>query len=255
MELVETARYRSLGLTQQAIDGLAVLGDLLRDSSANVTGITEPLDIEHRHFLDSLSLLALPYVVHARTAVDVGSGAGLPALVLALALPGLEVVALEATAKKCRFVAAAVARLGLVNARVVCSRAEEVSARVPPEGLRESFDVAVVRAVGPLAVIAELAVPLVRPGGAFVAMKGPLSDQERLQGESALAILGGGQLDAVRVEPFPGATERWLYMSAKQTRTPPRYPRRVGVAAKKPLGGTLASSDRLSPCEGVDRAP
>ena len=165
--------------------------------------------------------------------MDVGSGGGLPALVVAIALPGVHVTALESVAKKCVFIERTAAQLGLPNVEVVCARAEEFGRTAG----RASFDVVVARAVATLPVLAELCVPLARVGGTFVAMKSALSDQERIRGESALAILRAGPLTGHAVDPFPGGDRRWLYVAVKTGETPEMYPRRVGVPGRKPLGG------------------
>jgi 16S rRNA (guanine527-N7)-methyltransferase len=242
LNLQETPAYVAYGLTDDAIAKLGRFGDLLLSSSVNVTAIRDPLGIEHMHFLDSLSLLTVPEVNEAGRVVDVGSGGGLPAIVLAVALPRLQVVAVESIRKKCAFIEEVGLLLGLSNLRVQCARAEDLGR----SGLRESFDVAVARAVAPMAVVAEICLPLVRVGGVVVAMKGPMSDQERIQGQNALAILGAVEGQARQVQPFPEAENRWLYVARKASATPPDYPRRPGVPQKRPLGAGRADGGRRS---------
>jgi 16S rRNA (guanine527-N7)-methyltransferase len=232
MLLSEPARFALAGLSDEALDRLALLGDLLLDAEFNVIGAREPLVVERQHLLDSLSLLSLPEVQHAASLVDVGSGGGLPALVLAIALPALSVTALESVGKKCAFIDRTAARLGLTNVSTVRLRAEEFGQAAG----RARFDVAVARAVAALPTLAELCMPLVHRGGAFVAMKSTLSDQERIRGESALAILGAATLVGHPVASFPGGDRRWLYVAEKTGDTPDRYPRRVGVPGRTPLG-------------------
>jgi 16S rRNA (guanine527-N7)-methyltransferase len=233
MQLTETERFAQAGLDDRALERLSMLGDLLLGAEINVTSVREPLAVERQHFLDSLTLLTLSAVRQATALVDVGSGGGLPALVLAIALPGLHVVALESVGKKCVFIERTAAELELSNVAVVCARAEEHGRAAG----RARYDVAVARAVATLPVLAELCVPLVRCGGSFVAMKSAVSDQERIHGDRALAILGAGCLASHAVDPFPGGDRRWLYVAAKTGDTPEPYPRRVGVPGRKPLGG------------------
>ncbi len=233
MKLTHIAEYERRGLDANGTERLAVLGDLLLTAGFNVTGIREPEQLERMHFLDSLSLLDLSAITSACRAVDIGSGAGLPALVLALALPSLEVTALEANQKKCHFIQQAAQTLGLVNVRVCCERAEQHGRG----SFRAGYDVAISRALASLPVIAEYSLPLLKQHGRMVAMKGAVSDQERIQGQEALDILGGGQLEAVRLQPFPGAENRWVYVAEKIASTPERYPRRPGIPSKRPLGG------------------
>jgi 16S rRNA (guanine527-N7)-methyltransferase len=232
MRLTYVDRYSRWGLDARAFDRLATLGDLLLSAAFNVTGIREAGEIERIHFLDSLSLLDLPILVSAQLVVDIGSGAGLPALVLATALPDTSITALESQRKKCHFIAETAGVLGLGNVRVCCERAEEHARG----DWRETYDVAVSRAVGSLPVVAEYSLPLVRTGGHMVAMKGSISDQERIQAEAALDILGAGSLQAVKMDPFPGAENRWVYLAQKRVPTPDFFPRRAGVPSKRPLG-------------------
>lgn len=198
-----------------------------------MTGITDPREVERIHFLDSLSLLDLSCVSSAASLVDVGSGAGLPALVLALALPDAKIVAVESQRKKCAHIGRAAEVLSLRNIEVYCARAEEYGRTVG----RGAHDVAVSRALAALPVVAEYSLPLLALGGTMVAMKGAISDQERIQAEEALGILGSDLLEAVRLQPFAGAEDRWVYVARKSRITPSDYPRRPGVPAKRPLGG------------------
>ena len=96
---------------------------------------------------------------------------------------------------------------------------------------------AVSRALAALPVVVEYSVPLLAVGGCMVAMKGAISDQERIQAEKALGILGGGSLESVRLQPFPDAQNRWAYVARKTRPTPSGFPRRTGIPAKRPLGG------------------
>lgn len=198
-----------------------------------MTGLTDPHEIERTHFLDSLSLLDLGYVSSASSLVDVGSGAGLPALVLALALPNVKIVAVESQRKKCAYIGRAAEALCLRNVEVYCVRAEEYGRTAG----RGAHDVVVSRALAALPVVAEYSLPLLAIGGTMVAMKGAISDQERTQTEKALGILGSDLLEAVRLQPFSGAQNRWVYLARKIRVTPIDYPRRPGIPAKRPLGG------------------
>jgi 16S rRNA (guanine527-N7)-methyltransferase len=232
MELIEIASYEARGLAEMELRQLGMLGDLLRMSDVNVTSIREPRLIERFHFLDSLSLLDLPAVASARTVVDIGAGAGLPALVLAIVKRRAVVTAVESVGKKCLFIGRAAVTLGLENVTVVCSRAEEFGRGAG----RAHFDAAVSRALAALPVLAEYSLPLLRIGGSMAALKGAISDQERIQGERAVDILGGSDVEALRMHPFPDAENRWAYVTRKDRFTPDGYPRRAGVPSKHPLG-------------------
>lgn len=197
-----------------------------------MTGIRDCEEVERLHFLDSLSLLSLECVREARNIVDIGSGAGLPAFVLALALPDTSVVALESQRKKCVYIAQAAEVLELSNVTIQCLRAEEYGRGSG----RAAHDVAVSRAVGPLPVVAEYSIPLLVQGGHMAAMKGAISDQELRQAERALGILAAKMLKVVRLDPFAGAENRWGYIAEKVEATPERFPRRPGIPRKRPLG-------------------
>ena len=169
------------------MERLSQFGDLLISCPFNVTSLREPQDIERQHFLDALSLLGVAAVRDALELVDVGSGGGIPAVVLAVALPETRVVALESVNKKCDFIRRVAATLGLENIVVECARAEDYGR----DRGRERFDVAVARAVAGLPVLAELCLPLVRVGGTLVAMKGAISNQERMEGGKSHSYTGG----------------------------------------------------------------
>jgi 16S rRNA (guanine527-N7)-methyltransferase len=232
VELTQSQAYAERGLGAEAIAGLCTFGDLLLHAAFNVTSIREPEAIERFHFLDSLALVDLAPVRAARRLADLGSGAGVPALVLAIALPSARVTAVESQQKKCRFIEQAANAMGLRNVDVRCERAEDYGRKAG----RGVHDVVVSRALAALAVVAEYSLPLLEQGGAMIAMKGAISDQERIQAEKALAILGGGGLESVRLEPFAGAENRWVYLAQKAGVTPPTFPRQAGTAARRPLG-------------------
>lgn len=232
MRLTFGAAYEGYGLSAESVDTLGRLGDLILHAGLNITALTEPEEIERQHFLDSLSLLTIPPVTQARQIVDIGSGGGLPALLLALALPASRVTALESLQKKCTYIENTARELGLTNVQVVCARAEDYGR----DSGRAAHDVAVSRALAALPVVAEYSLPLLALNGTMVAMKGQISDQERIQASKALGILGADALEALHLEPFEGAVNRWVYMARKVRPTPEDYPRRTGTPAKRPLG-------------------
>ena len=199
----------------------------------NLTAITDPSEVEVRHFLDSVSVvLGLPDGAQFRgSLVDVGSGGGFPGLPLKLALPAMHLALVESVGKKARFLCHLVQVLRLEDTPVYDARAEELAQR--PE-LRETFDVAVARAVGELSSLAELCLPFCRVGGRFIAQKRADSWQEVQAAWGALEALGGGPPELVEVPlgELPGAV---LVVVQKVRPTPERYPRRAGMPAKRPL--------------------
>ena len=157
--------------------------------------------------------------------VDIGSGGGLPAVPLAVAMPKVQFTLLEANARKCAFLEHVAGRLGLTNVVVVAGRAEELGHQ---PALREHFDRAISRAAARPAVLLELALPFVRTGGDLVAQVSPL-DPHLL--EPAARLLGGGM---PRLEPV-GAAGHALMVVPKVAPTPSRFPRRAGLPGRKPL--------------------
>jgi 16S rRNA (guanine527-N7)-methyltransferase len=181
------------------------------------------------HVADSLVALGLPTVRSARRIADLGSGGGFPGLVLAVALPQARVALVESAARKCAFLSAVAAAIGLQNAEVVHTRAEAW-----PEGL-EAHDLVTARALAPLTVVVEYAAPLLALGGLLVAWKGVRDPREEADGRAAALALGMSEPEAIAVRPFVGAGNRHLYLSSKVSVTPPSYPRRAGMARKRPI--------------------
>jgi 16S rRNA (guanine527-N7)-methyltransferase len=157
--------------------------------------------------------------------IDIGSGGGLPAIPLAIAMPQVEFTLLEANARKCAFLEHVAGTLGLTNVMVAAGRAEELG-HLP--ALREQFDRAISRAAARPEVLLELALPFVRTGGDLVAQVSPL---DPLVLEPAARLLGGG---TPRLE-HPDASGRTLIVVPKLGATPGRFPRRTGLPGRKPL--------------------
>lgn len=229
------ARY---DLGPDAAEALTVLlARLIEDPHAPtaVTGTRAALD---DHLADSLSALALEPVRGASTIADIGAGAGLPGLPLAIARPDAHVWLVEANARKCRFIAETAAACGADNAEAVPARAEEWSDGI---GL---CDLVTARALAPLGVIAEYAAPLLRLGGVLVAWRGRRDPDDEAVAVGAARELGLALESRIAVTPYPGALNRHLHVVRKVAETPARFPRRAGMARKRPLGLGAASSDR-----------
>jgi 16S rRNA (guanine527-N7)-methyltransferase len=235
-ELAE--RYRLSAEQTAQLEGL--LSMLANDRHAP-TSVRCPLRAVDAHVADSLVALELETVRAARVIADVGSGSGFPGLPLAVALQGSLVHLVESHTRKCLYLERAIAELGLDNARVVCRRVEEWS-----EG-QGANDVVVGRAVGPQAVVVEYAAPLLRQGGALVDWRGRRARGEEQQAALAAEQLGMRRTEIRRVIPFAGAHSRHLHLYLKVSDTPPRFPRRPGVADRRPLGGGDASSPPRAP--------
>jgi len=200
---------------------LSTLARLIAEWPGLVSGPPEQL-IE-----DSLVLVEL--LGDARRLVDVGSGGGLPGLPLKIARPELEVTLIEADQTKAAFLVRACAKLNLDGVEVVARRAEEVG---QDQRYRESFDVAVARAVAPLPVLIELCLPLVRVGGRLLAQK---TDKEEVASARRAIELLGGSLDSVVATPSRMRASGTVVVVAKVRSTSAEYPRRPGVPNRKPL--------------------
>jgi 16S rRNA (guanine527-N7)-methyltransferase len=206
----------------------AIVDELAADPHAP-SAVRDASEAVEVHIADSLTALDVGRVSAARELVDIGSGAGFPGLPLAVALRGGRVQLLESQARKCAFLERVVREARIANAVAVCSRAEEWAA-----GLGRA-DVAVARALAPQPVVLEYAAPLLRPGGVVVDWRGRMDRASTRAAAQAAEELGLEALETRRVEPFRGASDRWLYLYLKVRATPERFPRRPGVARKRPL--------------------
>jgi 16S rRNA (guanine527-N7)-methyltransferase len=190
-------------------------------------------DVAHAmdgHVADSLAALELDAVAHAGTLADLGSGSGFPGLALAVALPAAEVCLVESQRRKCEFLQRLCAAAGVHNARVVCARVEQWR-----DGI-ERNDVVLARALAAQSVVLEYAAPLLRVDGTLVDWRGRRDAADEAAAQKAGELLGMARVDVLKVTPFEGATDRHLHVFVKAEATPERFPRRPGIARKRPLG-------------------
>jgi 16S rRNA (guanine527-N7)-methyltransferase len=206
--------------------------ELLETERASVSSVTEPDRAWRVHVADSLTGLEFEALRKAPTIADVGSGAGFPGLVLAIALPAAQVDLIESVGRKCAFIQRAVDKAGIANARVVNARSEDLASG---KG-REAYAAVTARAVGRLSTLAELASPLLEEGGVLVAWKGKRDSEEEAQLERAAAPLAMRPEEIRHVGPFAGSEHRHLHLIRKDGPTPTDLPRRPGMAKKRPRG-------------------
>jgi 16S rRNA (guanine527-N7)-methyltransferase len=194
------------------------------------TSVREPGEAVDTHMADSLVGLDFEELRVARTIADLGSGAGFPGTVLAVALPHARVSLVESQRRKCEFLQGLCAAARIGNAQVVCARAEDWQ-----QGLDEN-DAVVARALAAQTVVLEYAAPLLKIGGALVDWRGRRNDVEEAAAVAAARALGMRLREIRHVQPFARARDRHVHVFVKYERTPARFPRRAGIARKRPLG-------------------
>jgi 16S rRNA (guanine527-N7)-methyltransferase len=236
------------GLDPSTARRFAALLDLLASDDHAPTTVRDPHAALDVHLADSLVALELPQVRQARRIADLGSGAGFPGLPLAVALPGAEVALVESNGRKCDFLRRAAAAAEAGNVTIVRARAEEWV-----EG-RLWADLVTARAVAAPAVLLEYAAPLLVVGGHLLSWRGRTDPDAEAEGAEAAAILGMESHPPIQVSPYKQAEHKTLHLFSKVSETPPGYPRRPGVAARRPLGrGAVLSAPAAAPARSPAR--
>jgi 16S rRNA (guanine527-N7)-methyltransferase len=220
---------RRYALPPAGVAALEAILELQAADPAASTTVREPSQAVDRHVADSLVALELPAVRGARRIADLGAGAGWPGIALAAALPAARVALVESAIRHCRYLERAVAAGGLANVELVHARAEGWAAGIG------AHDVVTARALASLPVLCEYAAPLLAEGGALVAWKGAVAPAELGAGLAAAEILGLEAAEPIRVFPYAGARDHTLHVFRKIAPTPERFPRRPGMAVKRPL--------------------
>jgi 16S rRNA (guanine527-N7)-methyltransferase len=219
-------------LPAAARESLAELVSMLASERDAPSAVRDPSELWRVHVADSLAGLQFPELGSAERVADVGSGAGLPGLVIAAALPDAGVDLIESVGRKCAFIERAASRAAIANVRVVCERSE---AWALGEG-RQAYDAVTARAVGRLSTLAELASPLLGDGAALVAWKGRRDPDEEDELARAAARLAMEPVEIRWVGPYAGSRNRHLHLMRKSGPTPDELPRRPGVAKRRPFG-------------------
>jgi 16S rRNA (guanine527-N7)-methyltransferase len=221
---------RRFGVPPAAVEALRAVLELQASDPTASTTVRAVDEAADRHVADSLVALELPAVREARRIADLGAGPGWPGLALAAALPEGRVFLVESAVRRCRYLSKAAAAGDLTNVEVVHARAEAW-----PEGIGR-HDVVTARALASLPVVCEYAAPLLEVGGVLVAWKAAVASSEAAAGDAAAAELGLELGEVRHVEPYPAAGRRTLHVFRKIAPTPERFPRRPGMAVKRPLG-------------------
>ncbi len=235
MKDLSQAVYTLLGmrLTSNQIAALRLYEQelLVWNERLNLTAIRDPEMVRIKHFLDSLTCLLVMRDTPMERVIDVGTGAGFPGIPLKIVCPAMKLTLAESVRKKADFCRHVVQKLGLTGVEVVQERAETLGQM---SAYREQYNWALARAVAEMPVLVEYLLPLISVGGSMLAMKG--EDAETQTAEKAIRLLGG-QLRRLVPVTLPGvADQRYLVVIDKVAATPPTYPRRPGMPAKKPLG-------------------
>ena len=232
--LAARADEAGIPLTAEQIGQFSVYNEMLLDwnTRMNLTALTAPEDVAVKHIIDSLTAYDAALFDGARTLIDVGTGAGLPGIPLAVYVPHLTVTLLDALNKRVRFLTEVTAAMGLQNVRCIHARAEE-AARTAEH--RAAYDIAVSRAVARLPVLLEYTLPFVRVGGTLLALKGRAYAEEQKEARRAAEVLGGGRITARPVH-LPGLDDvRAILTVTKERQTPAAYPRGGGAPTRRPL--------------------
>ncbi len=225
-------------LSSDQLSQLMVVLGRLQDDPHAPTAVREVEGAVNAHIADSLAALEVDAMNTAAVVADIGSGAGFPGVALAIARPGAAVRLVESQRRKCEFLERVCVDAEIEKACVVSARAEEWR-----EGLAGN-DVVAARAVAAQPVVLEYAAPLLRIGGTLVDWRGRRSEEEEDAALRAADELGLSRTEVHAVAPFEGATAHHLHLYLKVRDTPERFPRRAGMARKRPLGSSRATSDR-----------
>lgn len=228
--LCSLAKENGIILDDTALDRFDTYAELLVEwnGKMNLTAITEPEEIEVKHFLDCLMLPKYFNLDNIQTVIDVGAGAGFPSVPLLIYKPDLCLTMMDAINKRLTFLDTAVHALGL-EAQPIHERAEAAG---QDENYREKFDLATARAVAPMNVLAEYCLPFVKVGGYFVALKGSNDDTE--EAKNAIATLGGEIVDNISYK-LNGTESRSIVVIKKISQTPTQFPRKSKKISTKPL--------------------
>ena len=213
----------------QLADYLTLLQEWNKDK-VNLTAIVEPSEMVRKHLLDALTYMPLNPKPPVRL-IDVGSGGGIPGIVLAIVWPETHVTLVESVAKKTAFLVHVAAHFALPNVHIVSERAETLG---QDKQYRAQYDMATARAVAELRVLVEYLLPLVRIGGKVYAPKGPTPHVEVEAAKTAITTLGGHLHDIVNINE-PPLEPRTMVRIVKHRVTPGTYPRLAGTPSKKPL--------------------
>lgn len=233
-ELEKALADFDMTLTERQVEQFCRFYEMLIETNKvmNLTAITAPAEVAVKHMADSLSCYNETYFGPAATVLDLGTGAGFPGIPLSILRPDLKVTFFDSLQKRLTFLERVAAELGLTQSSFLHGRAEEAAHQ---EAYRERFDIVTSRAVARLNILTEWALPYVRIGGVFIALKGAQYEEEIAEAANACKILGGKVATVSQVH-LPGLEDKRVVLYIEKTGTSPKkYPRKPKVAVKMPL--------------------
>ena len=233
MDLIKEAGKFNIEITEKQLENLEKYEKILLEYNEvmNLTAITDHEEILEKHFLDSITLCLSEKLTKGCSIIDIGAGAGFPSMPVKIVREDINLTMLDSLNKRINFLNTVVEKLGLKNAQALHFRAEEGGKN---KDLREKFDIATARAVADLAVLAEYAIPFVKVGGYFVAMKGNAPEEEINGAKKAIKEMGG-KIEAVKEVVLPSGINHCLVIIKKIEKTPAKYPRKAGKPSKEPI--------------------
>lgn len=229
IELKRACEKNKIMLLEEQIEKFYKYMNLLIEwnQKINLTAIVEPKEIIQKHFIDSMSVLN--YIQDKKNIIDVGTGAGFPGIPIKIANPNINVTLLDSLQKRVNFLSEVVSQLELDKIKAVHSRAEDYA-----KENRESYDVAISRAVANMSTLVEYLLPYVKQDGIVICMKGPNIEDELEKSKKAISILGG-KIEHIEHLLLDEEMERNLIIIRKIKPTPKQYPRKAGKPAKEPI--------------------
>ncbi|OGO76796.1 MAG: 16S rRNA methyltransferase G [Clostridiales bacterium GWB2_37_7] len=224
----------NIAATQEAMDKLENLKTLLLEwnEKINLTAITEPREVDIKHFLDSATCLATGYIKDGADIIDVGTGAGFPGVPIKILNESLNMTLLDSLNKRIKYLEDVVNKLNLKNVKLVHSRAEDGGSN---KLYREKYDVALSRAVASMNVLCEYCLPFVKVGGYFICQKGPAYKDELDHASKAIEVLGGKIKEVKSYELPTSDITHYIIIIEKIKETPTKYPRKAGKPTSEPI--------------------
>lgn len=233
-ELQRAAAEYGIALSDKQMEQFNRYFELLVEwnEKINLTAITEPKDVAIKHMIDSITAYEEKLFTEGVSVIDVGTGAGFPGLPLKIFCPGIKLTLMDSLNKRIKFLQTVVEELGLTEVECVHARAEEGARN---KKYRESFDIAVSRAVARLPILCEYCLPFVKKGGHFIALKGMQYNDEAIEAAKAIKVMGGSKTE-IRPVKLPELDDtRAVITITKTMPTPKAYPRKAGTPTKNPI--------------------